>query len=30
MTLDAHEFIRRLLLQVIPKGLVRVRHFGFL
>ena len=30
MTLDAHEFIRRFLLHVIPKGLMRVRHFGFL
>jgi predicted Zn-ribbon and HTH transcriptional regulator len=30
MTLTAHEFIRRFLLHVIPKGFVRVRHFGFL
>jgi hypothetical protein len=30
MTLDAHQFIRRFLLHVIPKGFVRVRHFGFL
>jgi Putative transposase len=30
MPLDAHEFIRRFLLHVIPKGFVRVRHFGFL
>ena len=30
MTLDAHEFIRRFLLHVIPKGFVRVRHCGFL
>ncbi|HVH89902.1 MAG TPA: transposase [Candidatus Acidoferrum sp.] len=30
MTLDAHEFIRRFLLHVIPKGFVRVRHFGLL
>ena len=30
MTLDAHEFIRRFLLHVIPKGFVRLRHFGFL
>ena len=30
MALDAHEFIRRFLLHVIPKGFVRVRHFGFL
>jgi Putative transposase len=30
MTLHATEFIRRLLLHVLPKGLVRIRHFGFL
>ena len=30
MTLGAHQFIRRFLLHVIPKGFVRVRHFGFL
>ena len=30
MPLDAHEFIRRFLLHVIPKGFVPVRHFGFL
>jgi len=30
MTLDVHEFIRRFLLHVIPKGFVRVRHFGVL
>jgi predicted Zn-ribbon and HTH transcriptional regulator len=30
MTLDAHEFIRRFLLHVIPKGFVRIRHFGIL
>jgi len=30
MTVDAHEFIRRFLLHVIPKAFVRVRHFGFL
>ena len=30
MKLQAHEFIRRFLLHVIPKGLMRVRHFGFL
>ena len=30
MTLDAHEFIRRFLLHVIPKGFMRVRHYGFL
>ena len=30
MKLQAHEFIHRFLLHVIPKGLMRVRHFGFL
>lgn len=30
MTLQADEFIRRFLLHVLPKGLVKVRHFGFL
>jgi hypothetical protein len=30
MPLDAHQFMRRFLLHVIPKGFVRVRHFGFL
>lgn len=30
MTLPAAEFIRRFLLHVLPKGLVRIRHFGFL
>jgi hypothetical protein len=30
MTLQATEFIRRFLLHVQPKGLVRIRHFGFL
>jgi hypothetical protein len=30
MTLTAEEFIRRFLLHVLPKGLVRIRHFGFL
>lgn len=30
MKLQAHEFIRRFLLHVIPKGFMRVRHFGFL
>ncbi len=30
MKLKAHQFIRRFLLHVIPKGLMRVRHFGFL
>src|SRR5271163_4221620 len=26
MTLDAHEFIRRFLIHVLPKGLHRIRH----
>jgi hypothetical protein len=30
MNLEVHEFIRRFLLHLIPKGFVRVRHFGFL
>ena len=30
MTLDAHEFIRRFLLHVLPKGLIKIRYFGFL
>lgn len=30
MTLDAHEFIRRFLLHVLPKRFHRIRHFGFL
>jgi hypothetical protein len=30
MTLDAHEFLRRFLLHVLPKGLMRIRTFGFL
>ena len=30
MTLDATEFIRRFLLHVLPKGFVRIRHYGFL
>jgi len=30
MTLDAHEFIRRFLLHVLPHGIVRIRHYGFL
>lgn len=28
MTLSPHEFIRRLLLHVLPKGLHRIRHYG--
>lgn len=30
MTLSAEEFIRRFLLHVLPKGFVRIRHFGFM
>jgi len=30
MTITAEEFIRRLLLHVLPKGFVRIRHFGLL
>ena len=30
MTLDAVEFLRRFFLHVLPKGFVRIRHFGFL
>lgn len=30
MELDAHEFIRRFLLHVLPKGFVRIRHYGLL
>jgi hypothetical protein len=30
LTLNATEFIRRFLLHVLPKGYVRIRHFGFL
>jgi hypothetical protein len=30
MTLEAGEFIRRFLLHVLPRGFVRIRHFGFL
>ncbi len=30
LTLDAVEFIRRYLLHVLPKGLMRIRHYGIL
>jgi hypothetical protein len=30
MTLSGAEFVRRLLLHVLPKGLMRIRHFGLL
>jgi len=28
MTVSTHEFLRRFLIHVLPKGLVRIRHFG--
>jgi Putative transposase/Transposase zinc-binding domain len=28
MTLDTHEFIRRFLIHVLPRGLHRIRHYG--
>jgi hypothetical protein len=30
ITLSATEFLRRFFLHVLPKGFVRIRHFGFL
>src|SRR4029077_3726659 len=30
LTLDAEEFLRRFLLHVLPKGFVRIRHYGLL
>jgi hypothetical protein len=30
MTLPANEFLRRFFLHVLPRGFVRIRHFGFL
>jgi hypothetical protein len=30
MTIPAGEFLRRFLLHVLPKGFVRIRHFGIL
>jgi hypothetical protein len=30
MTLAASEFIRRFLLHVLPKGFMRIRHYGYL
>ena len=29
MRLELHEFLRRFFLHVLPKGFVRIRHFGF-
>jgi hypothetical protein len=30
MTLEAHEFLRRFLQHVLPRGFQKVRHYGFL
>ena len=30
MTLDAMEFVRRFSMHILPKGFVRIRHFGIL
>ena len=30
MMLDVEEFLRRFLLHVLPRGFVRIRHFGLL
>ena len=30
MCLEGEEFVRRFLMHVLPKGLMRIRHFGFL
>lgn len=30
MTLDGAEFLRRFLLHILPKGLMRIRHYGYL
>lgn len=30
MTLEADEFLRRFLLHVVPRGFMRIRHFGLL
>jgi hypothetical protein len=30
MTLDCIEFIRRFLMHVVPKGFMRIRHYGFM
>ena len=30
MTLDVREFTRRFLLHLLPRGFVRIRHYGFL
>ena len=28
--LDGHEFVRRFLMHILPKGFMRIRHFGYL
>ena len=30
LTLDTDEFLRRFLLHVVPRGFMRIRHFGLL
>src|SRR6516225_6533913 len=30
MTLDAHEFLRRFVQHALPKGFVKIRHYGLL
>lgn len=30
MTLDDTEFFRRFMLHVLPKGFMKIRHYGFL
>ena len=30
LTLEGPEFVRRFLMQIVPKGLMLVRHYGFL
>ena len=30
MTLEDSEFLHRFLLHVVPKGLIRIRHYGFM
>nr|WP_299208754.1 transposase [uncultured Dokdonia sp.] len=30
LTLEANEFIRRFAMHILPKGFVRIRHYGFL
>ena len=30
MALDAHEFLRRFALHILPRGFIRIRHYGLL